>query len=223
MALLREFQSNFSFAWPLLLPYLVTLLSSIFNFLYRANFPPLFKELYSLPPGPPCQFHSLGGSMFFAWFICLSSYCSLGSCGPCAHPVPSYILHKLLLISIHFALSPSVAPRDKTILSYVGGGIGSPQPQSVWHPGPIALFHAVSEVPIWMQLVISECSPFPIYNLLWTPPMHWPWLQDLSFLHAHLWDAVKYSGNLISPHLLFLGILKTLQFFLAYKKSFMNF
>lgn len=108
-------------------------------------------------------------------------------------------------------------PRLSTLVLYwwVPGGLAVHHIKFYYvsvHIASLVSLHATPKMPTWAHLAIMGCSPYPVYNLLWTPPCYRPVVSDLLLTHSlRLWDS-----HLISFHLPLSGILNTPQFHPAY-------
>lgn len=86
------------------------------------------------------------------------------------------------------------------------GGLGIPNILQCYQAAQLTKYQASSETPLWVDLEAVDCAPYLfIFCCGYNPGkllLH-PITQHL----LQLWDSIKYSGGLLSPHLLLLSII----------------
>lgn len=61
---------------------------------------------------------------------------------------------------------------------------------------------------LWATIDLVDSHPIPVISVPWLRHAHRPDTIGPCLTHSlHLWDAIKYSASLISPHLFLLRLL----------------
>lgn len=108
----------------------------------------------------------------------------------------------------------STRPRINKRVLYarrVDGGLSVPNLQAYYTVAaiaPLSHLHEKQQMPLWGFVDLVDAHPIPLASIPWLPKAHCPTNIGPCLAHSlKLWDSIKYSANLISPHLPLLHLL----------------
>lgn len=88
----------------------------------------------------------------------------------------------------------------------------------VAHVASLPKYHATHEIPLWVAIESVDCDPLSVSNLLWLCPADRTNLRNPVTRHfLSLWDKLKSTYNLQSPHNPLLSFLKNPSFYPAWE------
>lgn len=202
---LEHLRSAFSFQWLTSLPYLGIKLTPSYSGLYQANFPMLFGKLAAML--------TFWSALPLSWF---------GRIATIRKTYLPKLLYYFRVLPVHVPLHiicihqrkvmqfiwGSTRPRINKRVMYarrIRGGLSVPNLQAYYTAAaiaPLSHLHEKQQMPLWAVIDLVDSHPIPLASLPWLPKAHRPTNIGPCLAHSlRLWDLIKYSASLISPHL----------------------
>lgn len=201
----ESIRTQFPFQWPAALPYLGIFLTSSYDSLYAANYPPLIaslRRMLGLWDLPNISWLGRIHAVKMTFFLKL-----LYPFRVLPIKVPPHVLRILQRLILTFIWKGG-RPRLRKSLLYspkTSGGLGVPNLATYYKAAQIVTLthlHATGILPVWALIDVMDTDPIPLSSIHWLPPAQRPkMLNPVLAYTLFIWDSIKYSANLISPHL----------------------
>ena len=195
---LDSLRSAFPFQWLTSLPYLGIKLVPKYSQLYQANFPSLFGKLTVMLTS--------WSTLPFSWFGRVATV-RMTYLPKLPVQVPSHILriHQRKIMQFIWGTKRPRIKRQVLFARRINGGLSVPNLQAYYTAAgiaPLSRLHEKQQMPLWATFDLVDSHPIPLASLPWLPRAHRPPSIGPCLAHSlRLWDSVKYSAGLISPHL----------------------